>query len=139
MIQISVFCLLWITLSVTVMHLTRECCWGSDFFQSFRNSDVICYPHQIKADSCLHIVFIKYKMKIGAANASLHFYKANSMALFAIYSYPDLVKFLVVIKLCTTTSDKILFGFDGWFLVCFGFYCFSFLGREEKSSTLSIS
>lgn len=90
-------------------------------------------------DQCLHIVFVNYKMKVGAANASLHFYKANSMGLFAIYLYPDLVKFLVVVKLCRTTSEKVLFGFDGWFLVCFVFYCFSFLGREDQSSTLSIS
>lgn len=64
---------------------------------------------------CLHIVFVNYKMKLGAANACLHFYKANSMGLFAIYLYPEFVKFLVVVKLCRTTSDKILFGFDGWF------------------------
>lgn len=65
-------------------------------------------------------------MKLGAANACLHFYKANSMGLFAIYLYPDLVKFLAVVKLSRTASDKILFGFDVWFLVCFGFYCFGF-------------
>lgn len=62
---------------------------------------------------CLHIVFVNYKIKSGAANASLHFYKANSMGLFAFYLYPDWVKFLVVVKLCRTTSDKILFGFNG--------------------------
>lgn len=88
---------------------------------------------------CLHIVFVNYKMKLGAANASLHFCKANSMGLFAIYIYPDLVNFLVPVKLCRTTSDKILFGFDGWLLVCFGFNCFGFLGREDKSSMLSES
>lgn len=62
---------------------------------------------------CLHIVFVNYKIKSGAANASLHFHKANSMGLFAIYLHPDWVKFLVVVKLCRTTSDKILFGLNG--------------------------
>lgn len=55
---------------------------------------------------CLYIVFVNYKMKLGAANACLCFYKVNSMGLFVMYLYSDLVKLLVLVKLCRTTSEN---------------------------------
>lgn len=50
-------------------------------------------------------------MKLGAANASLCFYKVNSMVLFVMYLYSVMVKFLVLVKLCKTTSETSCLGF----------------------------
>lgn len=55
---------------------------------------------------CLYIVFVNYKMKLGAANASLRFYKVDSMGLFAMYLYSDLVKFLELVELRRITSEN---------------------------------